>query len=255
MIKKAIRKNLAMLAEWEKQNLAFIEQEESEISWNIEFAQKMFPNWVVVICQAGEARVKFISENCYDFLGYRAEMFFQLQAEDFYTRFIHPDDQENLGLCFEYMIDRCKENVTGDPTDLRFILNYRFKHRSGTYLHLHEEKFLIKSRTGKLIPVTLFKDVSATTNFSQVKIEMLRQSKQKTVKTDVYIPFVPDTKVTQRELTIISLIREGFNNKEIAEKLFISINTVKNHRRNLFKKTKVRNSLELLNYVQSVNLL
>jgi DNA-binding CsgD family transcriptional regulator len=254
MITKAVKKNLAMLAEWEKHNIAFMEHEESEINWNIEFAQKMFPNWIVLVCKAGEARVKFISENCYDFLGYKAQAFQRLQAEEYYTQFIHSDDQENLGLCFEYMIDRCKEN-TGDPTDLRFITNYRFKHSNGTYLHLQEEKFLVKSRTGKLIPITLFKDISATSNFSQVKIEMLRHSKQKTIKTDVYIPFVPDTKVTQRELTIIGLIREGFNNKEIAEKLFISINTVKNHRRNLFKKTRVRNSLQLLNYAQSVNLL
>lgn len=255
MIGKAIKKNLEILGEWEKENLAFMEHEESEIAWNIEFAQKMFPNWIVLVCQAGHARLKFISENCHDFLGYKAQSFFSLRAEDYYADFIHPEDQENVGLCFEYMIDRWKEHSKDDPTDLRFVLNYRFKHSNGTWLHLQEEKFVIKSRKGKLIPVTLLKDISPTTNFSQVKIEMLRHTKQKVVKTDVYVPFVPDTKVTQRELTIIGLISEGFRNKEIAEKLFISINTVKNHRRNLFKKTRVRNSLQLINYAQSVNLL
>lgn len=46
-------------------------------------------------------------------------------------------------------------------------------------------------------------------------------------------------KLTRREIEVIALIAEGLNNKEIAERLYISEKTVKNHVSNLFKKINV----------------
>jgi DNA-binding NarL/FixJ family response regulator len=45
------------------------------------------------------------------------------------------------------------------------------------------------------------------------------------------------SKLTRRELQITKLIIEGFTNKEIAEKLNISFNTVRTHHRNILNKT------------------
>lgn len=45
--------------------------------------------------------------------------------------------------------------------------------------------------------------------------------------------------LTKRELEVLCLIAEGMYNKEIAEKLFISEKTVKNHVSNIFKKIDV----------------
>lgn len=45
--------------------------------------------------------------------------------------------------------------------------------------------------------------------------------------------------LTKREYEVISLIADGLNNKEIAQKLFISEQTVKNHVSNIFKKIEV----------------
>ncbi len=46
-------------------------------------------------------------------------------------------------------------------------------------------------------------------------------------------------KLTRREIEVIALIADGLNNKEIADQLFISEKTVKNHVSNLFKKINV----------------
>lgn len=46
-------------------------------------------------------------------------------------------------------------------------------------------------------------------------------------------------RMTRREYEVIALIAEGLNNKEIAEKLFISEKTVKNHVSSIFKKIHV----------------
>ena len=42
--------------------------------------------------------------------------------------------------------------------------------------------------------------------------------------------------ITRRELEILELIAGGFSNREIAEKLFVSENTVKTHSSRLFDK-------------------
>jgi DNA-binding CsgD family transcriptional regulator len=55
--------------------------------------------------------------------------------------------------------------------------------------------------------------------------------------------------ITAREREIIELICEGKINREIADRLFISVATVKDHNYNIFKKTGVRNRVELVNLV------
>jgi DNA-binding CsgD family transcriptional regulator len=53
--------------------------------------------------------------------------------------------------------------------------------------------------------------------------------------------------LTAREREIVELIRAGKTNQEIADRLFISLATVKDHNYNIFRKTGVRNRVELAN--------
>ena len=52
--------------------------------------------------------------------------------------------------------------------------------------------------------------------------------------------------VTRREKEVLILIADGLTNNEIAEKLFISANTVDTHRKNLLVKFEVRNTASLI---------
>jgi len=54
--------------------------------------------------------------------------------------------------------------------------------------------------------------------------------------------------LTAREQEIVSLVAQGFRNKEIADKLSISEQTVKNHLHNIFDKLGVSDRLELALY-------
>ena len=51
---------------------------------------------------------------------------------------------------------------------------------------------------------------------------------------------------SKREFEIIKLVALGLNSKDIAEKLFISTNTVNTHRRNILKKTQKSNLSDLI---------
>lgn len=54
--------------------------------------------------------------------------------------------------------------------------------------------------------------------------------------------------LTDRELEILKLIADGFTNKEIGDKLFISHRTVDTHRTNLMKKLEVKNIAALISF-------
>jgi len=54
--------------------------------------------------------------------------------------------------------------------------------------------------------------------------------------------------LSDREKEIVQLVAQGFRNREIGEKLFISEQTVKNHLHNIFDKLGVSDRLELALY-------
>ena len=55
---------------------------------------------------------------------------------------------------------------------------------------------------------------------------------------------VRDLGITKRELEILELIAQGLSNREIAEKLFVSENTVKTHTARLFDKLGVNRRIK-----------
>ena len=60
--------------------------------------------------------------------------------------------------------------------------------------------------------------------------------------------------LTKREKEIIRLVVEGLTNKEIADKLFISIRTVDSHKTNIMQKLNIKSSVDLVKYALKNNL-
>ena len=56
-------------------------------------------------------------------------------------------------------------------------------------------------------------------------------------------------KLSSREKEILSLLSKGYRYKEIAEKLFISIDTVRTHIRNIYDKLQVQSRTEAINKI------
>ena len=63
-------------------------------------------------------------------------------------------------------------------------------------------------------------------------------------------PDTPDEHpiLTEREIEVVRLIAEGLTNREIAERLGISVKTVDTHRGNIMEKLDVHNTAELIKY-------
>jgi DNA-binding NarL/FixJ family response regulator len=63
-----------------------------------------------------------------------------------------------------------------------------------------------------------------------------------------------NSSLTAREVEILSLISKGSTNREIAQKLVISENTVKNHIHNILEKLGLKNRREALQYARRFRL-
>lgn len=57
-----------------------------------------------------------------------------------------------------------------------------------------------------------------------------------------------DIKLSERELDILLLVADGLNNKEIAEKMFLSEGTVRNYVSNMLEKLSLRDRTQLAVY-------
>ena len=64
-----------------------------------------------------------------------------------------------------------------------------------------------------------------------------------------------DLGITKRELEILQLIAEGMSNREIAEKLFVSENTVKTHSSRLFDKLNARRRTQAVQIAKKIGLI
>ena len=57
-----------------------------------------------------------------------------------------------------------------------------------------------------------------------------------------------DSAFTEREMDVLSLLCKGYSVPEVADKLFLSSKTVEVHRSTLLKKTKTKNTINLVLY-------
>lgn len=203
----------------------------------------LFPGWTIIQCKAGQ-NPHFLSRNSAAFFGFLPEELVTKTYADF-KRLIHPDDLEP----YQRIVQKIKELLTGiDPVETlqyRFTIHYRFRRRN-EYLYVHEERLFHLDDQSKLMNFTLFRDLSAERGFNRVQLDWYKVHELGYQRISSYVPTAPDQELTAREIEVIQLIREGLSSKEIADRMCISINTVRNHRSNLFRKTQARNVVDLV---------
>ena len=64
-----------------------------------------------------------------------------------------------------------------------------------------------------------------------------------------------EARLTNREIEIIRLIEKEYNNKMIAETLFLSERTIETHRKNILRKTNTSSVLGLIKYAYEHHLI
>ena len=70
---------------------------------------------------------------------------------------------------------------------------------------------------------------------------------------DFHKSIIENYQLSKREWEIIQQICEGYTNGQISENLFISLQTVKDHVSRIYKKTGVKNRVQLVNMIRMLN--
>ena len=66
---------------------------------------------------------------------------------------------------------------------------------------------------------------------------------------------IADIGLSQREIQIIRLSAEGLTAAQIADKVFLSVNTVNTHRQRIYRKMDVKNVSEMLRKATEIGIL
>ncbi|QHT68790.1 PAS domain-containing protein [Rhodocytophaga rosea] len=244
-----LRNMMVKYAGPQPQNKTEIETDTAEIWKGISLAEALFPAWAILLCPVHHPEMLFITRNSEAILGYPADYMMQLTPEAYFA-LVHPEDLSIVKHMVEYMNSFILKVEHFNPIHYRFVFHYRLKQPKGGYMHLLDEKVVIESKHKRYVFFTLFKEANKDQKLFQVKLEIYQSQGYSQVKIKDYVPHQSDVNITQREKEVIGLIRDGLSTRQISESLAISVNTVKNHRSNLFQKAKARNSRELLLYAQ-----
>lgn len=97
------------------------------------------------------------------------------------------------------------------------------------------------------------------------KTEIIKETvvveKEVTVYRSSSDPFLPDAKmigrlgISQREMEVLQLMAAGATNQEIADQLFVSLNTIKTHTSRLFEKLDVKRRTQAIEKAKRINII
>ena len=208
--------------------------------------QNVFPQWVLLSCPAQHPGVFFITDNCENVLGYTAADFSKLNRENFLLSRVHEDDLHDMHRCFSFIENFLKETMPYDYINLRFVMKYRFMHKKGQYITLHQEQAILSLRDSMPLYYSILKDITGDVIFGGVKLEIYKYDGTLQKLTE-YLPTREHLRLSRRERDIIGLMQSGLSTKQIAHRLSISQHTARNIKQKMFEKYKVNNSISLLN--------
>ena len=86
-------------------------------------------------------------------------------------------------------------------------------------------------------------------NFPVEQLEKNQQQQMKSLGSQLIEP------LTDRELDVLRLIAAGLSRQEIASELFVSINTIKTHARNIYQKLGVNSQMQAVSKARNLGLL
>ncbi|WP_207426606.1 LuxR C-terminal-related transcriptional regulator [Pedobacter sp. SYSU D00535] len=192
---------------------------------------------------------EFVSPSIQTVLGYSDEEFLDKGLKLFF-QIIHPSDLEqfrDIHLCiFNYYYTVPAE----ERQKLVFCYNFRARTAEGSYRQiLRQSSFTDISSDGK--PGLEFINATDITNFSPsehltLTIHTLSDSGRYVLCFEKEFS-EPTSILSQREREVMELVKQGMTTRKIAERLFVSVETIKSHRKNIIAKMGVGNMAAAVN--------
>lgn len=182
----------------------------------------------------------YFSQNSEEILSYSKEDY-KSGLEFHYNNMLPEDRYIFNNLLFPDILRFLSSVQIREYENYRFSFNHRFYRKDGCISKLLQHStYLEPDENGRpLLNRVIFSDITLYKPEASMLLCVSIKSKDKG-----YIPVFkkrynqqPNKSISVRELEILSLSQEGLSNKLIADKLYLSIHTVKNHKRHMMEKT------------------
>jgi DNA-binding CsgD family transcriptional regulator len=179
-------------------------------------------------------------------LGYDPD---QLDLRTF-LNIIHPDDQSWF-LSIESKVTEFFNGLTpGQVPDYKVRYDYRVRKSNGDYIRILQQVITIQytEQGGIIRTFGIHTDISHLKMEGKPVLSFIGLNGQPSfVDVDIKNVFLtPSVSITDRERDVLFLLAEGRTTKEISVELQISAETVGTHRKNMIRKTKARNTSDMV---------
>ena len=165
---------------------------------------------------------------------------------------IHPEDLPIIMKSAMHSINYVIRNKVKDLLKNDVMINFRMRRGDGSYIHVVRQ-----IRTTKCDKLgNLLQTVAMVTDVTQMKndrsIEFVVSEGLRGILENGPLKSNSLDGLSKRENQILELLIKGLNSKEIGQILHVSKNTVDTHRRNMLRRTGVKNTAELVGLAQII---
>jgi len=191
-----------------------------------------------------------------DFLHWRVEHSYPFNYEYStllsYKMLIHPDDRYFVMETEKVAYNFRKNIPPNELKDYKLVYECRMKDTTGKYRRLLHQFMVIEQDGNGEIWLMLMQLSPVVGKELEGKLHAPLMLNTKTGKSHL---FKKDKFLSKREIEVVRLLALGFDSVAISERLFLSVNTVNNHRKNILYKTQTENTAQLLLYAKTMGII
>jgi DNA-binding CsgD family transcriptional regulator/PAS domain-containing protein len=178
------------------------------------------------------------------------------QGYAFFFRLMPPDDIAFVLDTSIRSLEYLHEVPPAERKDYKTVFEFRLRNREGKYIRFIQQLVNLElDLAGNMWLILILMDVNPN---QQGGKQLLRTMMN--MKSGKVVPFTEErderqSQLTRREIEILGLIARGMVSKEIAEQLFLSVNTVNNHRQRIIEKMDMSSTSEALTYAMRIGII
>jgi len=216
---------------------------------NLEEHEKIFPETFYYIANLGEQRYEYLSQNVENIFGINPEEGVKMPVIEFFNRVTTPKEMsEALQILQDYM-EFTRSLPIEKLKDLRLLRCSRLRGQDGKFRKVIDQCTILSYTSNQTISryfgaVSLAPLISEFSVSTGVVIDI--SNGEELVRFNTSVAQESISSLTKREVQILRLLAMGNRNQQVADKLFISVQTVQTHRKRIMSKLDISNPVELV---------
>lgn len=187
----------------------------------------------------------FLSESIVDVLGIDPDDFEIVKVLDR----IPEREQEIIREFHSKALAHLTKNVLSETELLKIRFDYSYRHPKRGFRRIVQQVAPFEVRNDEVLSfLVVFTDISylKRSGKNEYTVIDMRSGVEFGLGVRTNVPLSSPNPFSKRELDVLKCLKRGLRTEEIAEELYLSINTIYNHKKRMYKKTGVSSTVDLL---------